>query len=210
MSTRLIFTPLLSQDFKRTLWKNGLGHTEQIAISPPEAELARGDFDWRVSSARVEQASHFSPFPEYDRVLVMLDGHGARLTHHPRSDTGQAWVDLQPLEPYAFSGAVATYCDPTGGPFRDLGVLAKQDKVSAQVQVLTGARTQSPLQTSAPVCLIFAVRGTIGVEDRSVLEGDAILISASGLSEAIDVLKLKAGPGEKSVAVVINIAQKRR
>lgn len=64
---------LKKSGFQRSVWKNGLGFTDQIAIYPHEAELKRGEFLWRISSARIERDSPFSAFPEHDRILLVGD-----------------------------------------------------------------------------------------------------------------------------------------
>ena len=42
-----------SADSRRVPWRNGRGTTEELAIWPAGATLERGDFDWRISKARV-------------------------------------------------------------------------------------------------------------------------------------------------------------
>src|SRR5207253_2061990 len=64
--------------YPRSLWRNGLGHTDQIAIEPPTAKLAAGDYLWRISTAQIARGSEFSLFPEHDRILVILAGAGVR------------------------------------------------------------------------------------------------------------------------------------
>jgi len=66
-----------SRTAKQLPWKNGQGVTLELAIAPPGAELH--DFDWRISSAKVENAGAFSLFPGIDRSLGLLSGEGLRL-----------------------------------------------------------------------------------------------------------------------------------
>jgi len=53
-------------------WKNGLGVTTEILIEPADATL--GNFDWRLSMARIDADGPFSSFPNIDRLLVVLEG----------------------------------------------------------------------------------------------------------------------------------------
>ena len=73
MSIRIID----SHTARQLPWKNGKGATLELAIAPPGAGL--DDFDWRISSARVEGAGPFSHFPGIDRSLGLLSGAGLRL-----------------------------------------------------------------------------------------------------------------------------------
>ena len=50
------------------------GTTTQLAISPANALYADREFLWRVSSAVVElPESDFTPLPDYDRILMILE-----------------------------------------------------------------------------------------------------------------------------------------
>ena len=74
MTTHCVLSP---NDYRRMPWKNGLGHTMQIATHPADADLA--SFVWRVSVAEVTQDGPFSPFAGVDRTLVLLTGAGMKL-----------------------------------------------------------------------------------------------------------------------------------
>ncbi len=47
---------LRAQDYRRSTWKNGLGHTDEIAIFPEGADLKSGNYLWRLSKERIERA----------------------------------------------------------------------------------------------------------------------------------------------------------
>src|SRR3954470_15521560 len=68
---------LRAADHKVMPWKNGLGATTEIAISPERDGL--GDFAWRVSMAQVANDGPFSSFPGIDRTLLVLAGCGMML-----------------------------------------------------------------------------------------------------------------------------------
>ena len=72
-------TLITRQQFKIMPWKNGAGTTAEIDISPVGSSLQAADFDWRISSARIEDESRFSKFPGYDRILTVLSGAGLLL-----------------------------------------------------------------------------------------------------------------------------------
>jgi environmental stress-induced protein Ves len=115
------FRVIARENFKRTPWKNGLGWTDQIAIYPEGSELRRGDFDWRVSTARISQSADFSIFPNHDRVLVVLEGNGVRLAHQFEPGEAPEIVVLQKDGVYEFPGDIPTRCDLVSGdgPPRD-------------------------------------------------------------------------------------------
>jgi environmental stress-induced protein Ves len=137
---------LSHSSFKRQTWKNGLGHTDEIAIHPAGADLRRGDFLWRLSSARIEQSSPFSVFPQHDRTLVVLRGAGVRLTHsfvvgssaHHASEESEfeEAVDVGSMEPYEFPGDVPSRCELMDGPIEDLSVFIRKAEVEASVEII--------------------------------------------------------------------------
>ena len=64
---------LTKTEYVTTSWSGGT--TTQLAISPEGAVYADRDFLWRLSSATVElERSDFTPLPDYNRFLAVLDG----------------------------------------------------------------------------------------------------------------------------------------
>ncbi|MFL5815795.1 MAG: HutD family protein [Bdellovibrionia bacterium] len=127
---------VISRDqYKRASWKNGLGYTDEIAIYPENASLQRGDFVWRLSSARIEKASPFSEFPYHDRTLVILQGTGVRLYHTYEPGEEPEQVELTPLEPYDFPGDVPSRCELISGGVTDLSVFVRKAEAEAMTEV---------------------------------------------------------------------------
>src|SRR5258707_14720415 len=73
MTNHRVLSP---SDYRRMPWKNGGGHTHEIAAHPEGAGMAA--FAWRVSIAEIAQDGPFSSFPGVDRTLVLLAGNGGR------------------------------------------------------------------------------------------------------------------------------------
>src|SRR5487761_727801 len=71
---------LQPQDYRRMPWKNGLGMTTELAVSPVGAGLNGRPFDWRVSLAEIETGCEFSLFPGYDRSILLSEGAGMELS----------------------------------------------------------------------------------------------------------------------------------
>lgn len=64
---------LTQDDYVTTRWSGGT--TTQLSIAPEGAVYADRDFLWRLSSATVEfDHSDFTPLPDYNRFLAVLDG----------------------------------------------------------------------------------------------------------------------------------------
>ena len=60
-------------DFNTGVWSGGT--TTQLAIYPKHTQYGDRNFLWRISSATVAvEESDFTLLPDYDRVLVVLDG----------------------------------------------------------------------------------------------------------------------------------------
>jgi len=123
------------KDYKRSTWKNGLGFTDEIAIHPQGASLAKGDFLWRISSAQIASASPFSMFPLHERNLVVLKGKGIRLFHSYEEGEPEEQITLSPLEPYDFPGDVPSRCELVQGPIVDLSVFTRMGEINTSVSV---------------------------------------------------------------------------
>ena len=90
-------------NYKLSKWSGG--NTRQLAIYPENAEYLDRDFLWRLSSADSDlEESSFTRLPDYDRILMVLDGsvvlaHGEERT-----------ASLSAYEYDAFDGAIKTKC----------------------------------------------------------------------------------------------------
>jgi len=158
--TRPLLLP--KETFVRSLWKNGLGHTDQIAIEPPSSDLRSGNYLWRISSASITQASAFSIFPNHDRALVLLSGSGLKLIH---TDEGfEESVELPPLEPYEFPGDIQSRCELVDGPVQDLSIFFQKGLVSTEIEVIPVALDSVwNWNPTATWNFLFAARGNFEV-----------------------------------------------
>lgn len=125
---------IAQSQYRRAMWKNGLGHTDEIAIYPEGSELKSGNFLWRISTARIERNSPFSLFPHHDRTLVILRGEGVRLQH--ALEGNQESVEVPMGEPYDFPGDVASECELIDGPVQDLSVFVRKGEVESMVEFI--------------------------------------------------------------------------
>lgn len=93
------------------------GTTQELYIFPKSASLPNRDFDFRISTATVEESeSTFSSFPGYLRKLLVLEGE-LEINHQENHS-----VSLKPYEQDAFSGDWNT---TSKGQVRDFNVIYK-------------------------------------------------------------------------------------
>ena len=171
----LIPTLITKENYKRSTWKNGLGFTDEIAIHPPGAVLAQGNFLWRLSSARIEKASPFSLFPNHDRMLIVLKGNGIKLMHTFEEGGDDEVVEVPVLEPYEFPGDVPSRCELTNGPITDFSIFLRKAEVEPLVQIIELAETET--HTWIPEGrwnFAFAIQGNFETETSSLNEGNTL------------------------------------
>ena len=143
-------TVLRAEDHVPMAWANGGGTTYQVATAPDGAGL--DTFDWRISLADVESDGAFSSLPGVDRILVLIEGSGMDLVVDGRA------VRLGPFEPVRFDGAAATSCVLTAGPTRDLNVMTRRGRCSADLDVvrLDGGLEVAPDDDSTLLVVVLA------------------------------------------------------
>jgi len=118
---------ILSPDtFKTIPWKNGLGHTTELAIS----EGGNLDsFDWRLSIASVVNDGDFSNFAGYQRNLVLIEGEGLILDH--RNGDVDNLTNL--LDIARFDGGCNTHGALVNGDIKDFNIMTNQASFTADV-----------------------------------------------------------------------------
>ena len=90
-------------NYKLSKWSGG--STRELAIYPAGAEYLDRDFLWRLSSADSDkEESSFTKLPDYDRILMVLDGSVVLAHGDERSVSLGAW------ESDTFGGEVKTKC----------------------------------------------------------------------------------------------------
>lgn len=152
------------------------GTTTQLAIYPPNAVYADRDFIWRLSSAVVElPESDFTPLPDYDRILMILNGE-LSLSH----DGGAEYL-LRPLEQTSFDGASHTF---SRGQVTDFNLMMRKGSCRGQVEAIRLNGTQPDLlHRSFETALYYCVSGEVtvslnGEADEMLSAGDALLIES--------------------------------
>ena len=123
-------------------WKNGGGVTREVAAWP--LGVGFDAFDWRVSIAEVAAAGPFSRFEGIDRTMAILDGRLALLF-------ADRTVTLDGTSaPFAFAGEAACEGQPLGGAVRDLNVMVRRGRCTAEVRRFTEDEVAGLIVATAP------------------------------------------------------------
>jgi environmental stress-induced protein Ves len=196
---------LRSHEFLRVPWRNGRGHSLELA-SEPSTRVR--DFAWRVSLASIVEDGPFSDFPGVERILVVLDDGALELDHGPAAPKARVGA----LAPYSFSGAWPTTCRLLHGPLRDLKVMARSGEARATVEVLRAGSSRH-LALDGKQLLAFAARGTSTLDcagHRAILEPGSLAHSTpeedphrftAWTDDALILVRVDAGlraPGNRS------------
>ena len=107
-------------------WRNGGGVTSEIA-----AERNGDAIIWRISTAIVERDGAYSPFPGCVRISTVVDGNGAVLSDEASGET----LDIPPLTPTRFDGAIPWRGRLIDGPIRHLNLIYDPQRVRASIDV---------------------------------------------------------------------------
>lgn len=104
------------ENYKKGVWSGG--ETTQMAIYPENSSYIDRDFIWRLSSAKVStEESIFTKLPDYDRVLMVLEGE-AVLAHDSEST-----MRLNEGQITYFDGGAKTKCF---GKIKDYNLMVRK------------------------------------------------------------------------------------
>lgn len=171
-------------------WKNKLGVTSEIAIYPTQAKFQDENFDWRISSAKIQNKNQFSVFTGYDRLLIVIKGNGLILNS----------CELKPLEPIHFKGEENILCDLVNNEALDLGVIYKRNQFSAKMNVLKfQSGLKSTIKNETGTSFVFCVSGKLKFNNSTVNTFDAVELKDRSACDVICI--------EDSVCVQIILAE---
>ncbi len=184
---------LTREDYVTTSWSGGT--TTQLAIAPEGAVYADRDFLWRLSSAAVElDHSEFTPLPDYDRLLAVLEGEIKLKIDE------EAPFPLAPGRVVAFSGGVPV---ESWGRCVDFNLMVRKGTGTGFVTELR--RTEPYEETIQPgaktrALAVYCVSGRASLPQfgLEVQEGQTLLC-LEGQSENFTI---KGGPGVLMIASV--------
>jgi len=161
------------------------GTTTQLAIYPVNALYADREFLWRVSSAVVElPESDFTPLPDYDRILMILEGE-LSLSH----DGGEEYT-LRAMEQTAFDGASHTF---SRGQVTDFNLMMRKGRCFGRVEarMLNEEMWHDALSGEYSTHLLYCTEGRAEVaaagEHLLLEKGEAVLLERSAADEICSV-----------------------
>lgn len=121
-----MLTILSPETFKTIPWKNGLGHTTELAIN---SGGNLDNFNWRLSIASVVNDGDFSNFSGYQRNLVLIEGEGLILDH--RNGDIDELTNL--LDIAHFDGGSKTHGSLVNGGIKDFNIMTNENSFTAEV-----------------------------------------------------------------------------
>lgn len=160
-------------EYKKSLWKNGQGCSDEIAIFPPTALFPDDQFLWRLSSAKINSNTHFSVFKDYDRALTVVKGAGVVLNDSY----------LSPLTVLQFAGETQMTCHLVADEVVDLGLIYKKELVTASMSVktFTANEQQHVLNLADGTHFFYCVNGAFSVNEAYIQEHDTLQINGPSL-----------------------------
>ena len=130
-------------------WKNGGGVTREIHREPAEPAA----FDWRLSLATLDRPGPFSPFPGYQRTLVLVRGAGVELDFGAHGAARLARIG----ELVTFDGAWVTQCRLLEGASSDLNLIVSQERAECMARcesIRAAERIETAGWTETFVCCV--------------------------------------------------------
>jgi environmental stress-induced protein Ves len=152
--------------YKIMPWKNGLGVTHEILISPEDSTLLQNNFHYRISSADIHVDAAFSTFKGKKRWLMVYEGNVIKLNQE----------ELPCYEIKHFSGEENIFGSLMNGSIKDFGIIYDPNKVQV---------TMSLLQESREVDLrgeniFFCVGKSAHIFNQTLQHEDSLILKTPG------------------------------
>jgi environmental stress-induced protein Ves len=118
------------------------------------------DCEWEVSRTRIEADGPFSPYPGFDRQLVLLAGGGFALDVVGAADGVRFTHGLStPFVPFAFRGDWSVHCRLQSGPSEVLNVFTRRSGVGASIDTLAPAHARPIGKPGGEALIAFVATG---------------------------------------------------
>ncbi|MDA0707341.1 MAG: HutD family protein [Proteobacteria bacterium] len=119
--------------FRDMPWANGMGVTTELyAYNDEQSDRIL----WRISMASVSSDGPFSHFAGYDRILVLIEGAGLKLSHQD----GTKHFLTEAYQLAAFPGDVGTHATLIDGAVQDFNVITDRSAFKPTVTIVSGGR----------------------------------------------------------------------
>ncbi|MGA9855226.1 MAG: HutD family protein [Gammaproteobacteria bacterium] len=193
------------EDYRHMLWKNGLGTTTEITVSPIEAGLNGKPFDWRVSIAEIDNDCEFSRFPGYDRSLTLIERAGMELSF---DSAPSQRIDQHDVS-FTFKGESQTYCRLLDGPVLNFNVMSRQEKFKHACEVLSSPGSIH-WKVDTKILLIYCPYGVFnleGLQEKQIEmnRGQTLILDKGADHPGYENFWISA-MSENMVAVIVNIS----
>jgi len=142
-----MITRLDPSQYRRTPWKNGGGVT---------VDIAEQDDAWRFGRTPITTAGPFSDYAGFDRLQVLVTGHGLVL------DTPDGEIDVRaPFKPVRFTGETRIVSRLESGPVEVVNLIGARAMVRIDLEVL---KADSALTVEAGMHLAYAADGSAALD----------------------------------------------
>lgn len=144
---------LTRDDYIPMPWRNGAGHTLEIAREPKQGE----HFAWRLSLASIGASGPFSSYSGYQRAVALVAGSGFRL-----DVDGARLAELRTRGAHArFPGGAQTSCELIDGPCTDLSLMVREPGRIDSVTLLSvvGEHAWRSSESHNAMQALFVLRG---------------------------------------------------
>jgi len=187
MKTQLIY----SSSHITTQWSGGT--TTQLFIFPAQSNVSDRDFDFRISTAKVEvNESTFTPFIGFDRTLLILDG-SIQISHE-----GHHEKVLKPFDQDFFKGDWST---KSVGICVDFNVITKPE-FSNTTEVLKFSKGEEvAVEDSSNWLIFYLYKGSIEIDNEFLLQQGDVLVVEESESEVLNIIA-----DEESVMILVKIS----
>ncbi|KJE91962.1 hypothetical protein CAOG_03007 [Capsaspora owczarzaki ATCC 30864] len=208
---------LAQSDYRTMPWKNGLGTTTELAVSPAGASI--DSFVWRISAAQVGAAGPFSSFLGVARTLLQTSGTPMTITCTAKDEDASLprtiWNHtMQWLQPITFHGEEQVGCTRLDGVATDFNVMTRRAQCQSTTSVLEliSGGYFSRVVPGATTCFVHALSGEIAVQVVSCSVGlvPTTHPSVCVRSHESAVLEPSAGTTKDSIVLEVHCAQHAR
>ena len=165
-----------SSQYHQSTWSGG--KTTELFLFPPEANYQRRVFDYRISSATIEeQYSMFTVLPGYNRLLMPLEG-SVTLTNSEQT------VRLETFDVGKFNGELST---TSVGKCVDFNLIYKKSMQGEMKRV----QTHNSLYSVEKDCYLYCVEQcTVKIKHATYFLKQSDSLALTGITErtAIELL----------------------
>ena len=153
--------------YKTSQWSGGT--TTELYIYPEGSSLQNLDFQFRISTARVEiEESSFTVFPGVKRIILPLQGE-MNLIHNDDKP-----IHLKPYEQHSFAGDSITKCI---GKVTDFNLMTRgNNKGTIEVIHLQPGEQYNTILINS---LIYCFSGQIRIENQHLTTHETLVLNSA-------------------------------